>query len=153
MLLRYRLSLGFFIFALVASGITTFPLRWELTTLDGSLPISGFSHWIEFVHSGIDDIHARFPFFFYATDWLGFGHFVIAAFFILPFFDPPKYRAVLKVGLAACIGVIIVAFVCGAIRGIPLGWRLIDCSFGVIGAIPLLYCLRLTSQLVQNPNR
>jgi len=51
------------------------------------------------------------------------------------------------VGLVACAGVIVVAFICGAIRGIPLGWRLIDCSFGVIGAIPLFYCLSLTKRL------
>ena len=33
------------------------------------------------------------------------------------------------------------------IRGIPLAWRLIDCSFGVIGAIPLLIALRKTTLL------
>jgi len=29
------------------------------------------------------------------------------------------------------------------LRGIPIYWRLIDCSFGVFGGLPLLYCLRL----------
>ena len=156
MLLRYRLSLGFFIFGLIVSGLTTFPLQSELTLLDklfgGSTAgdaqqISGLANWINFVHAGINDVHARFPFFFYATDWLGFGHFVIAAFFILPFVNPVRYSPILQVGLVACAGVIVVACVSGAIRGIPLGWQLIDCSFGVIGAIPLLYCLRLTRQL------
>ena len=151
MLLRYRLSLGFFIFGLIASGLTTFPLRWELRLLDelsaaiagNTLHTTGFSHWIAVVHTAIDNIHERFPFFFYATDWLGFGHLVISSFFILPLVNPVKYTAVLRVGLAACVGVIVVALVCGSIRGIPLGWQLIDCSFGIIGAIPLLYCLRL----------
>jgi hypothetical protein len=32
----------------------------------------------------------------------------------------------------------------GPIRGVPFFWTLIDCSFGIVGAIPLLYCLRLT---------
>ena len=41
--------------------------------------------------------------------WLGFGHFVIAAFFILPFVDPIRYRAVLHIGLFACAGVIVLA--------------------------------------------
>jgi len=27
--------------------------------------------------------------------------------------------------------------ICGPIRGIPFYWRLIDCSFGVFGFIPL----------------
>src|SRR6266576_531064 len=156
MLLCYRLSLGFFIFGLIASGLTTFPLRWELAILHQlfgkSAPVdpqhlTDLSQWIAFVDTGIDDIHARFPFFFYATDWLGFGHFVIAAFFILPFANPVTYRANLQVGVIACAGVIVVALGGGTIRGIPLGWQLIDCSFGVIGAVPLLYCLRLTKNL------
>jgi hypothetical protein len=157
MLLRYRLSLGFFIVGLIASGLTTFPLQWELSILDrisgGTGPIhssnvEGLAQWIRLVHTGIDDIHARFPFLFYATDWLGFGHFVIATFFILPLVNPVKYSSILRVGLAACAGVIVVAFICGAIRGIPLSWQLIDCSFGVLGAIPLLYCLHLTRKLI-----
>jgi hypothetical protein len=30
---------------------------------------------------------------------------------------------------------------------IRLGWRLIDCSFGVIGAIPLVICRRMILNL------
>jgi hypothetical protein len=153
MLFRYRLALGMFILGLVLSGISALPLQWELAILDrwsGSgqtasnfVPVR-IGDFIGFVHSGIEKTYAQFPFFGYGTDWLGFGHFVIAAFFILPFIDPIKYRAILQIGLAACGGVIVLALVAGPIRGIPWFWRLIDCSFGVIGAIPLLYCLRLT---------
>jgi len=32
-------------------------------------------------------------------------------------------------------------------RGIPFYWRLIDCTFGVLGAIPLLICLRWVRQI------
>jgi len=39
------------------------------------------------------------------------------------------------------------ALVAGAVRGIPLYWRLIDCGFGVIGCGPLLVCRRLIAQL------
>jgi len=46
--------------------------------------------------------------------------------------------------LIACAGVIGVALISGPIRGVPFFWTLIDCSFGIVGAIPLLYCLRLT---------
>jgi hypothetical protein len=35
----------------------------------------------------------------------------------------------------------------GGIRGIPIWWRLIDCSFGIFGAIPLLLARRATKQL------
>jgi hypothetical protein len=54
---------------------------------------------------------------------------------------------VLRVGLVACAGVIPLALICGPIRGIPFYWRLIDCSFGVFGALPLLYCLSLTRRM------
>ena len=54
---------------------------------------------------------------------------------------------VLTVGLAACAGVFVIALVCGPIRQIPWGWRVIDCSFGLFGAIPLLYCLSVTDRL------
>ena len=39
------------------------------------------------------------------------------------------------------------ALICGPLRGIPVYWRLIDCSFGVIGIIPLVYCLRLLGKM------
>jgi hypothetical protein len=35
----------------------------------------------------------------------------------------------------------------GEIRQIPIYWRLIDIMFGVLGAIPLLYCLKIEKQL------
>jgi len=54
---------------------------------------------------------------------------------------------VLIFGLIACAGVIPLALIAGQIRGIPIYWRLIDCSFGVFGAIPLLLCLRWVRQL------
>lgn len=148
MLTRYRIALGIFIIGLVLSGISALPLQWELSILHrrfGSRAEIG--DFISHVHSGIIQTYAQFPFFGYATDWLAFGHFVIAAFFVLPFANPIKYCAILKVGLVACAGVIILALICGPIRGIPFRWTLIDCSFGIFGAIPLFYCLRLTAKL------
>jgi hypothetical protein len=58
---------------------------------------------------------------------------------------------VLWAGLIACVLVPMLALVCGPLRGIPFYWRLIDCSFGVIGAFPLLYCLKLTRDLEKLP--
>jgi len=43
-------------------------------------------------------------------------------------------------GLIACALIIPYAFIFGGIRGIPIWWRLIDCSFGIFGAIPLWFC-------------
>jgi hypothetical protein len=39
--------------------------------------------------------------------------------------------------MIACVAIIPLAFICGPIRQIPFYWRLIDCSFGVFGIIPL----------------
>ncbi len=47
---------------------------------------------------------------------------------------------VITFGLIACAGVIPLALIAGHVRGIPFPWRILDCSFGVFGAIPLLLC-------------
>ncbi|HSH39366.1 MAG TPA: hypothetical protein VK993_11325 [Chthoniobacterales bacterium] len=64
----------------------------------------------------------------YGTDWLAFGHIVIAIFFAGPLIDPVRNLWVIRAGQIACVLVIPLALVCGDIRGIPLWWRAIDCS-------------------------
>jgi hypothetical protein len=45
------------------------------------------------------------------------------------------------------------AFIFGYFRGIPLGWQLIDCSFGVVGIALLWACYRRILVLQQiNPS-
>jgi hypothetical protein len=155
-LLAYRTSLGLFIAGLILSGLTAFPLLRELSLLCRWLDIgdpaayetfSGLRRWLAFAFFGLQTTYAAFPFVGYGTDWLGFGHFVIALFFIGPFRDPVHNAWVLRCGLLACGAVIPLALICGHFRHIPLEWRLLDCSFGVLGAIPLLYCLHLTKKL------
>lgn len=155
-LFAYRLSLGCFIAGLVLSGLTAFPLLHELSLLCTWLGISdpaayenlsGLQRWIAFVVFGLKTTYEAFPFIGYGTDWLAFGHLVIALFFIGPFRNPVRNAWVLKVGLISCAAVIPLALICGYIRQIPLPWRLLDCSFGLVGAIPLLYCLCLTKKL------
>ena len=51
--------------------------------------------------------------------------------------NPIRNKWVLQFGLIACAGVIPLALIAGHVREIPLFWQLIDCSFGVFGAIPL----------------
>src|SRR5947208_12523934 len=118
MLLRYRIALGIFMAGLVLSGISALPLQWELSILNrwlGNAEQAAFSNhvrlhdFISNVHSAIEQTYAQFPFFGYGTDWLAFGHFVIAGFFVLPFMDPIRYRAILQVRLAACAAAIALA--------------------------------------------
>jgi hypothetical protein len=147
-----RLWLSLFIAGLVLSGITAFPLEHETGWLAAFLaahPVlpRGIILWIDRVHHALyeDSIHA--PFLAYGTDWLAFAHLVLAVAFIGPLIDPVRNKWVLQFGLIACAGVLALALVAGPIRGIPLPWRIIDCSFGVFAAIPLLIALRKTSQL------
>jgi len=48
--------------------------------------------------------------------------------------------------MIACVAIIPLAFIAGTIRDIPLHWRLIDCSFGVFGIIPLIISYKLVKQ-------
>ena len=147
-LLQIRLWVTLFIVGLVASGVTAFPLQWELGLLsrwigaDLAAPEGSLRWWIARVNDGITTTYRSYPFLGYGTDWLAFAHLVIAVFFIGPLVDPVRNVWVLRAGLIACGLVIPLALIGGPIRGIPFAWRLIDCSFGVFGALPLWYCLR-----------
>jgi len=151
---RCRCVIGLFMLGLVFSGVTAFPLQHELQLLasargiGANVTIQGsFNFWIATVRDGLTQTYARYPWIAYGTDWLAFAHIVIAVFFIGPLIDPVRNVWVLKAGLIACVLVIPLALICGPIRHIPFGWRLIDCFFGVLGAVPLWYCLRLTKRL------
>jgi hypothetical protein len=152
-LTQIRWLLSFFIVGLILSGVTAFPLQWELGLLtrwlhaDLAAPVGGMHWWIARVNQGLVETAYAHPFLAYGTDWLAFGHIVIALFFIGPWIDPVRNAWVLRIGLVACLGILPLAFICGPVRGIPFYWRLIDCSFGVFGAIPLIICLNLASRL------
>jgi len=143
---RIQVLLILFVIGLVLSGLTAFPLTTELRILGSLLGIDpkapassydGLEHWIATVDQALQEIHAKYPFMAYGTDWLAFAHLVIAVAFIGPLLNPVRNIWVVTFGLIACAGVIPLALIAGPIRGIPLYWRLIDCSFGVFGALTL----------------
>jgi hypothetical protein len=121
-----------------------------LTQFGPEQTTNGLDHWFLAVRDGLRATYAKYPWVAYATDWLAFAHLVLAVFFVGPWRDPVRNVWVIKAGLVACVLVLPLALFVGPLRGIPLGWRLIDCSFGVLGAIPLCYCLRLTRRLQQS---
>ena len=49
--------------------------------------------------------------------------------------------------MIACVAVVPWALALGELRGIPLGWRMIDALFGVVGFFPMWQCARLTADL------
>jgi hypothetical protein len=140
---RIRWWLGFFIAALVVSGLTAFPLetetRWLLASLQGlgDVAPAGLVEWVARVHLALADAGQRYPFLAYGTDWLAFAHLVIAMAFWGPWKDPVRNLWVVEWAMLCCVAIVPLALVCGEIRGIPLYWRLIDISFGVFGLVPL----------------
>lgn len=149
-----RLWLLFFIVALAVSGLTAFPLELELRIASDVLHASfvpdllpEFMVWIDRVREGVIETNAAYPFMAYGTDWLAFAHLVIAIAFIGPLRDPVRNVWIIQWGMIACVLVIPVVLIAGAIREIPLGWQLIDMSFGVFGIIPLLIVYRLIRKL------
>lgn len=141
---RVRYPLLFLVAAVLVSGVTAFPLEWELSVLSrvvSNPPLPGLwpdlAIWINRVYTGLHDTYRRYPFIAYGTDWLAFAHIVIAIVFWGPLRDPVKNIWVVEFGMIACGLVVPLALICGPLRGIPFFWQLIDCSFGILGFIPL----------------
>lgn len=156
LLRRIRWMVGLFMLGLFLSGVTAIPvetqMRWLLRGVGASPDTppaahAGLTHWLLRVHDAVREVNHRHPFIFYGYDWLAFGHFAIAIAFIGAWRDPVRNRWLFDFGLIACALVIPYALVFGHFRGIPLPWRLIDCSFGLLGAPPLLLCRRWTRRL------
>lgn len=148
---QIRWLIALVITGLLLSGITAFPLTFELQLFDQYLQSHHFSgsvaEWIHRVAAGLKETDEHYPFIAYGTDWLAFAHIMIAVAFIGPFRDPVKNSWIIDWGLICCIMVIPLALIAGPVRDIPFFHRLIDCSFGVIGFILLFICRNLIVQL------
>ena len=146
------------IVGLVLSGATALPLQYELDALarmlhaadlSPSQASSGFVKWILLVRDALHDTYAKYPFIGYGTDWLAFGHFVIALVFVGVLRHPLRNAWLFTFGMIACALVLPFALLAGEMRGIPVYWRFIDCSFGVIGFIPNWLGHKWTRELEQ----
>lgn len=153
---RVKVWLLIFITGLLLSGLTAFPLDWELNVLyqlitESKSPVPALwpelVTWIALVNTGLQDTYRHYPFMAYGTDWLAFAHIVIAVAFLGPLKDPVRNIWVVEFGMVACVLVVPLALIFGPIRGIPFFWRLIDCAFGLFGIIPLWVCRRAILRL------
>ena len=144
------------IVGLVISGVTALPLQSELDLLARWLDAqdltpaqatSAFVKWILIVRDALRDTYAKYPFMAYGTDWLAFAHIVIAIAFIGALRHPVRNVWLFTFGMIASVLIIPWALITGEVRGIPVYWRLIDCSFGVGGFIPCWLCYRWTREL------
>jgi hypothetical protein len=142
---RIRIWISVVIAALFVSGVTAFPLESELNWIVqhvSSVPLPGLIAWLNRVHDALAATNRAYPFLAYGTDWLAFAHLVLAILFVGPWRDPVRNKWVIQFGFIACVGVLFLALIAGPVRGIPFYWRMIDCSFGVFGALPMMLCLR-----------
>lgn len=157
LLARIRVLLVIVILGLLGSGISSLPLLSESGTIAGVLHRNGqfpaAAGWMSEVHHGLAATYQAYPFIGYGTDWLGFGHFVIAIFFIGPLLDPRRNLWVINAGIIACLLVIPMALISGAVRQLPFWWRLIDCAFGIFGVIPLWLARSWTLRLPDQSSR
>lgn len=144
------------IVGLVLSGVTALPLLTELNLVArwlgaGNLrpdqEANGFVKWILIVRNGLHDTYPKYPFMVYGTDWLAFAHIIIAIAFVGALRHPVRNVWLFTFGMIASVLIIPWALITGEVRGIPLYWRLIDCSFGVGGFIPCWLCYRWTHEL------
>lgn len=150
-LVLIRRLLFIFIVILFLTGLTAIPIDFELNALLNIVSVDGMLYqWLDKVLRSYIEVKKNAPFLLYGYDWLAFAHFVLAILFIGPYKDPVKNIWVIEFGLIACVLVLPLAFIAGNLRGIPIGWRLIDCSFGVLGFIPLCICYRKAKQLAVN---
>jgi hypothetical protein len=153
---RIRFLLLFFIAALVVSGVTAIPLTWESAVLNqllgkgtlASTILPAFSEWVSFVDQGLQSVGREYPFILYGTDWLAFAHVMIAVSFLGPLRDPVKNIWVVEFGMMACALIVPTALIFGTVRGIPPLWQILDCSFGVLGIVPLYIVHRDTRRLM-----
>lgn len=145
-----------FIMAFVAVGVSALLLEYELDYLSSFLGVTSaenftannpFEQWIQQVLIGIKETNSKYPFISYGTDWLAFAHITIAIAFIGVFVRPLRNIWIIYFGMISCILVVPTALICGSIREIPLFWQLVDCSFGVLGLIPLIIILVYTKKL------
>jgi hypothetical protein len=139
----------FFMVILFLSGVTAIPVDAELSVLLKFTPSNtSLYSWLNKVLLAYKYVNEQYPFLLYGYDWLAFAHFVLAILFIGPYRDPVKNIWVIEFGMIACVLIFPLAFIAGYLRGIPIGWRLIDCSFGVFGFVPLWLCYRKIKSLI-----
>ncbi|MDB5202464.1 MAG: hypothetical protein JWQ27_1873 [Ferruginibacter sp.] len=153
LLKKIRVTVIVFMVLLALSGITAFPVETELSWLlkHPSLISDSMEAWLQNCYAALRHTNASYPMLAYGYDWLAFAHLVIAAAFIGVYRDPVRNKWIIDWAIVACLAVLPLAFIAGPIRQIPVFHILIDCSFGLIGLLPLFLCRKWIGQLEKTP--
>ena len=146
---KIRRLILFFIIMLLLSGITAFGVESQLNWLIQTFPAGAsiLDRWLQKVQTAIHQTNQIYPFLSYGYDWLAFAHIVIAIAFYGPYKDPQRNIWIIEWAMIACIAIIPLALIAGPVREIPFYWQCIDCSFGILGIIPLWICRKWIKQL------
>jgi len=96
------------------------------------------SSWIETLNTSISETYNTYPVMAYCMDWLSYACVVFAIFMIGAIKDPIRNIWIIQVYMIACILGFLLPFIAGPFREIPIFWRFIDSSFGIIGFLILL---------------
>jgi hypothetical protein len=72
---------------------------------------------------------------------------MIAAAYWGPWKNPARNRWVLEWGIFCCVATWPLILICGPIRGIPVGWQVVDATFGALAIGPLWLCRQWAMQL------
>ncbi len=146
---RIRLCIWVITAGLFFSGVTAFPLETELRWLLFSGGGSGLFHdWLSQVYQALQYINVNYSYLSYGTDWLAFAHLMLTVLFAGTVKDPVRNKWVIEFGIIAAVCIFPLAFIAGGIRHIPIFWRLIDCSFGVVTLAVLLPCYKMIRKLM-----
>ncbi|MCD8741152.1 hypothetical protein LT679_11110 [Mucilaginibacter roseus] len=149
LLKRIRICIIVIIVGLFISGATAFPLETEIGWLTKNmqlLPVSA-QNWLNSIYLALHKTNIQYPYLAYGTDWLAFAHLVLAVLFIGPYRHPVKNLWVIQFGMIASVAIFPLAFIAGGVRGIPVFWQFIDCSFGIICMLPLFIVYRNIHEL------
>lgn len=144
---RIRLCIWIVTGGLFLSGITAFPLETELRWLVTSMHIGMLQRWLNTVYQAVRQTNLHYPYLSYGTDWLAFAHLMLAVLFAGTVKNPIRNKWIIEFGIIAAACVFMLAFIAGDIRQIPVFWRLIDCSFGLVTLSILLPCYHMIKQL------
>jgi len=147
---KVKIRIWIIIIGLTLSGLTAFPIETELRWLYEHVMINPefMREWLFAVYHAVKYTNQAYPYLSYGTDWLAFAHLLFAVLFVGALKDPVRNRWVIEFGIIAAIAIFPLAFIAGDVRGIPIFWRLIDCSFGVVSLIILLDCYQIIKKLI-----
>jgi len=105
------------------------------------------AEWMEHLHLAILETYTSYPVMAYCMDWLSYACVVFAVFLLGAIKNPVRNIWIVQAFMFACILAFFLPFIVGPIRDIPVFWRFIDSSFGIVGFLFLLLPYRLIKKL------